>query len=218
MTRIAASARAGMTLMELVIALVITGMIAGIGAAAFDSVLDNRASATVATHAVTRAAATRALLVSWMSSARFSSDAQRPPSATTLNLGEDDDALVVFVNTPTPIDYTEAVVHLFIDRDPATTESGLVAEMQSLEAATMVRTELDSTVTGLLVEYLDQQTNRWVPRKEGVVRSPLAMRMTLSARAPDTLPPLLRIPFVQAVPRAAGQAGTRATGGQPVVR
>ena len=201
MTRIAGPARTGMTLMELVIALLITGMIAAIGAAAFNSVLDNRASAKIATYAVTRAAATRALLVSWLSSASFSSDATRPPSATTLNLGEDDDALVVSVNTPTPIDYTEAVVHLFIDRDEETPERGLVAEMQSIEAATMVRTELDSSVTGLLVEYLDPQTNRWVPRKEGVVRSPLAVRMTLSARAPDTLPPLLRLPIVQAVPR-----------------
>ena len=218
MTRLGGPARAGMTLMELVIALLITGMIAAIGAAAFDSVLDNRASAAVATHAVTRAAATRAQLVSWLSSGRFSSDATRPPSAATLNLGEDDDALVVIVNTPTPIDYTEAVVHLFIDRDPETTESGLVAEMQSLEAATMVSTELDSSVTGLLVEYLDPQTNRWVPRKEGVVRSPLAMRMTLSARAPDTLPALLRLPFVQAVPRATGQGVVRATERQPVAR
>jgi type II secretory pathway pseudopilin PulG len=196
-----------MTLMELVIALLITGMIAAIGAGAFSSVLDNRAAARVATHGVTSAAATRALLVSWLSSGRFSSDAQRPPTATTLNLGEDDDALVVVVNTPTPINYTEAVVHLFVDRDPETPERGLVAEMQSLEAATMARTELDSAVSGLLVEYLEEATNRWVARKEGVVRNPRAMRMTLSARAPDTLPPLLRLPFVQAIPRATPAPG-----------
>jgi type II secretory pathway component PulJ len=48
--------------MELVIALLITGMIAAMGAAAFNSVLDNRATAKVATNAVTSAAATRALL------------------------------------------------------------------------------------------------------------------------------------------------------------
>jgi hypothetical protein len=191
--------------MELVIALLITGMVAAMGTAAFDSVLDNRARARVVTDAVTSAAATRALIVAWMSSGRFSSDAQRPPTATALNLGQDDDdALVVLVNTPTPIDYSEAVVHLFIDRDPETPEQGLVAEMQSIEAATMARTQLDSTVTGLLVEYLDQQTNRWVPRKEGVVAAPLAVRMTLSAHAPDTLPPLLALPFIQSVPRLLG--------------
>ena len=203
MRRSTAYQRAGMTLMELVIALLITGMIAAIGAAAFSSVLDNRAEAKIATDAVTRAAATRALLVSWLSSGRFSSDAQRPPTVTTLNLGEDDDALVVMVSTPTPINYTEAVVHLFVDRDPETPERGLVAEMQSIEAAQLVRTELDSAVTGLLVEYLDEGTNRWVARKEGIVRSPRAVRMTLSARAPDTLPPLLRLPFIQMVPRPA---------------
>ena len=202
MRRAAGAARSGMTLMELIIALLITGMIAAIGAGAFNSVLDNRAAAKVAMDGVTSAAATRALLVSWLSSGAFSSDAQRPPTATTLNLGEDDDALVVVVNTPTPINYTEAVVHLFVDRDPETPERGLVAEMQSLEAATMARTELDSAVTGLLVEYLDDGTNRWVPRKEGVVRNPRAVRVTLSARAPDTLPQLLRLPFVQAIPRA----------------
>ena len=210
MSAIGARARSGMTLMELVIALLITGMIAAIGAGAFNSVLDHRARAKAAIDEVTRAAATRATLVSWLSSARFSSDAQRPPTATMLNLGEDDDALVVFVSTPTPLDYTEAAVHLFIDRDEETPEDGLVAEMQSAEqpAGVMLRTELDSTVTGLLVEYLDAQTNRWVPRKEGIVRDPAAMRMTLSARAPDTLSSLLRVPFVQAVPRIAGPRRT----------
>jgi hypothetical protein len=73
----------------------------------------------------------------------------------------------------------------------------------------MITTQLDSSVTGLLVEYLDQQTNRWVPRKEGVVRFPLAVRLTLSAHAPDTLPPLLRIPFIQAVPRTTAPQAVR---------
>ena len=196
--------RAGMTLMELVIALFITGMIAAIGGSAFNSVLDNRAQAKVETHAVTSAAATRATLVSWMSFAQFSSDAEQPPSATTLNLGDDDDALMMLVRTPTPLDYADAGVHLFIDRDPETPETGLVAEMQSLESPHMVTTQLDSIVTGLRVEYLDGQTNRWVPRKESVVPRPLAVRVTLSARAPDTLPPLLRLPFVQAIPQTGG--------------
>lgn len=205
-----AAARRGMTLLELVLALLITGMIAAIGTAAFNSVLDHRATTRASIDEITRAAATRAALVSWLSSARFSSDAQRPPTATSLNLGEDDDALVVFVSTPTPLDYTEAAVHLFIDRDQETPEDGLVAEMQSAEqpAGVLFRTEIDSTVTGLLVEYLDAQTNRWVPRKEGIVREPLAMRMTLSARAPDTLPSLLRVPFVQAVARTPGPRRT----------
>lgn len=193
--------RPGMTLMELVIALLITGMIAAMGTAAFDSVLENRARAKAVVDATTRAAATRAMLAGWLSSARVSSDAQRPPTMTSLNLGEPDDALVVVANTPTPLDFREVVVHLFIDRDEETPESGLVAELQSLESPTMIRTQVDSTVTGLLVEYLDPQTNRWIPRSEGAIRGFTAVRMTLSAREPDTLPPLLRLPFVQAASR-----------------
>ncbi len=196
-----------MTLMELVIALFITGMIAAIGAGAFDAVLDHRATAKEATEAVTRAAATRALLVSWMASGRFSSDAQRPPAVATLNLGEDDDAFVVVVHAATPLGVGQTVAHIFVDRDPETPEQGLIAEMQSVASAGMVRTQLDSAVTGLLVEYLDEQTNRWVPRREGVVQSPLAARVTLSARAPDTLPPLLRVPFVQSIRRPAATLG-----------
>jgi prepilin-type N-terminal cleavage/methylation domain-containing protein len=207
MMRVSSRGRRGMTLMELVIALMITGMIAAIGAAAFNSVLDNRARAKEMANAVTSAAATRALIVSWLSSGAFSSDAERPPTMTSLNLNQDDDALVVTVNTPTPIGYTQAVVHMYIDRDDETPEHGLVAEMQALEAPTSTLTVLDSTVTGLLVEYLDQQTNRWVPRKEAVVRFPLAVRMTLSVEAPDTLPPLLRLPFIQMTPQALRPAG-----------
>ena len=198
-----------MTLMELVIALVITGMVAAIGATAFDSVLDNRATAKATVDAVTRAASTRALLVGWLSSARISSDAERPPTMTSLNLGEPDDAVVLVTNTPTPLDYTEVVVHLFIDRDDETPEQGLVAELQSMESPTMVRTQLDSAVTGLLLEYLDPQTNRWIPRTEGAIRGFTAVRMTLSARAPDTLPELLRLPFVQAIPQATAARGGR---------
>lgn len=193
--------RAGVTLIELVTALLITGMIAAIGTAAFDSVVTNRSRARAVLDATTRAAATRAAIAGWLSSARVSSDAQRPPTLTSLNLGEPDDALVVVANTPTPLDFREVVVHLYIDRDDATPESGLVAELQSLESPTMTRTQVDSSVTGLLVEYLDPQTNRWIPRTEGAIRGFTAVRLTLSTREPDTLPPLLRLPFVQAIPR-----------------
>ena len=190
--------RSGMTLMELVIALTITGMIAAMAAATFDTVIESRARARETADAVTRSAATRALLTSWLASGDFASDANRLPSMATVDLGVDDDALVVTATSPTPTGYNRTTVHLFVDRDDETPEQGLVAEMQPVDGTAMVRTQLDSTVNGLRVEYLDGTTNRWVPRREGVVRSPLALRMTLSARAPDTLPSLLRLPFVQA--------------------
>ena len=194
------SARRGMTLMELVIALMITGMIAAIGTAAFDSVLEARERVRAEVDAVTRASATRAMISAWLAFRDVSSDAQRAPTVGALNLGEPDDALLLTARAPTTLDYTTVVVHLFIDRDEETPERGLVAELQPAEGQTMVRTVLDSTVTGLLVEYLDPQSNRWIPRSEGAFRGFRATRMTLSVEEPDTLPALLRLPFVQAVP------------------
>ncbi len=201
MRRSTGVAREGMTLMELVIALLITGMIAAIGTAAFDSVLEARARVRAEVDAVTRAAATRAMIAGWLAFGNVSSDAQRAPTVGALNLGEPDDALLITARAPTTLDYSTVVVHLFIDRDEETPERGLVAELTpATQAQVMVRTVVDSTVTGLLVEYLDPQSNRWVPRSEGAFRGFSATRVTLSVEPPDTLPALLRLPFVQAVP------------------
>ena len=204
--------RAGITLMELIVALVVTGMVAAIGASAFGTVVDSRARTREVTYEITNAAATRSVLVSWLSSGRVSSIAERMPTATGLNLADDDDALLVVATTSTPLNSGETVVHLYIDRDEETPEKGLVAELESLDLASdEVQTtvnrvvQLDSTVSGLLVEYLDEQARRWIPRREAVTRSPIAVRMTLSATFPDTLPSLLQLPIVQPMPRATGR-------------
>ena len=211
-------ARPGMTLMELVVALVVTGMVAALGAATFNTVIDNRALAREGTYTVTSAAATRALLVAWMSSGRITAQAERAPTATSLNLADDDDALLVVATTSTPISSGQTVVHLFIDRDDATPEKGLVAELQSLDVTsrevqtTVTRlVQLDSSVNGMLVEYLDEQARRWIPRREAETRGAAAVRVTLSASGSDTLPSLLRLPIVQAIPR--GGRGAASSGG-----
>ena len=205
-------ARPGMTLVELIVALVVTGMVAALGAGAFSTVVDSRARTREVTHSVTHAAATRSVLISWLSSGRVSSTAERPPSTTGLNLADDDDAVLVVASTSTPLNSGETVVLIYIDRDEETPEQGLVARLESLdlgsdEVQTSVTrlVQLDSTVSGLLVEYLDEEARRWIPRREAAVRSPIAVRLTLSAAAPDTLPPLLRLPIVQAMPRATGR-------------
>src|SRR5690606_7133586 len=60
--------RAGMTLMELVIGLVITGMMAIAGTAAFTSIIDHRRVITEATVETERAAALREMLRTWIGS------------------------------------------------------------------------------------------------------------------------------------------------------
>jgi hypothetical protein len=65
----------------------------------------------------------------------------------------------------------------------------------SLQTTSLV--QLDSTVAGLQVEYLDRNTRQWVTRREAIPRNPMAMRVTFFAQDPDTLPSLLRMPIVQ---------------------
>jgi type II secretory pathway pseudopilin PulG len=68
MTPVRKRARGGMTLMELTIALVITGLMVTAGGVTFRSIIDRQAALTHATAAVERAAALRDMLHSWLAS------------------------------------------------------------------------------------------------------------------------------------------------------
>lgn len=196
--------RSGMTLMELVISLAITGLVAAAAAGTFTSVIDSRTRAREVAHASSAAAATRGMLVAWLSSGRVSIQAGGAPRAGSVGFDDQDDQVLVIATVATPLTYNETAVRLFIDRDELTPEVGLVAELQpvSLEGGgsslqTTTRVQLDSIVSGLQVEYLDRNTRQWVTRRESIPRNPMAMRMTLSAEPPDTLPSLLTMPIVQ---------------------
>ena len=198
------TSRRGMTLMELVVSLVITGLVAAAAAGTFASVIDARAASRDAAHVSSAAAATRGMLVAWLSSGRISVQAGGGPRAGSFSLDDRDDQVLVVATRATPLTYNETAVRLFIDRDALTPEIGLVAELQpvSLDGGgaglqTTTRVQLDSTVMGLQVEYLDRNTRQWVTRRETIPRNPMAMRMTLFAEEPDTLPALLRMPILQ---------------------
>jgi prepilin-type N-terminal cleavage/methylation domain-containing protein len=197
-------ARAGFTLMELVVSLAITGLVAAAAAGTFASVIDSRSRSREVAHQTAGAAATRGMLVAWLSSGRVSIQAGRGPTLGAMGYGELDDQVLVTATAATPLTYNETAVRLFIDRDDFTPEYGLVAELQpvSVEASgaslqTTRLVQLDSSVTGLQVEYLDPTTRMWVTRSQSIPRNPMAMRMTLFADGPDTLPSLLQLPIMQ---------------------
>ncbi|HET9425498.1 MAG TPA: prepilin-type N-terminal cleavage/methylation domain-containing protein [Gemmatimonadaceae bacterium] len=205
------AARRGMTLMELVVAIALTGMMAAAGAATFASIIDHRRVIRESTVETERAAALREMIRTWIaastilvqqgggprglaSSARISS---RPGVATGVTAAAqtgDEISFNTSAITPTPSANTR--VRLFVDGDPNTPETGLTMEYQGSNAAPLQRRQLDSTIGLMLVEYLDNRTGRWYPALQAATIRPIALRFAFAAAEGDSIPRLLQLPFV----------------------
>ncbi len=215
-------ARRGMTLLELMVGVVITGMTAAAGAAAFSAIVDRRQAVVNASIEVERAAALRELLRSWVSAGsiqiqtqgiRARAGTRSVAGAQTLR-GDPETVLSSAVSTGDELRFTTSAltpavapnvsVRLYVDGDANTPEEGLSIEYQLAPQAPLQRRELDRSITQLTVEYLDQTTNQWVPETQAAAVRRIAVRLTLtSGDAP--MHPLLQLPLVFTLPGAGQQ-------------
>jgi prepilin-type N-terminal cleavage/methylation domain-containing protein len=204
--------RRGMTLMELVVAIALTGMMAAAGAATFSSIIDHRRVIRESTVSTERAAALREMIRTWIaassiliqqgggprgltSSARISARPGMATSGVTAAATTGDEVtFTTSAMTPTPSSNTR--VRLFVDGDPNTPESGLTIEYQGSNASPLERRQLDSTIGVMTVEYLDNRTGRWFEATQVATIQPIAMRIALGAAEGDSIPRLLQLPFV----------------------
>lgn len=201
-------ARRGMTLIELIATLVLTGIMATAGTAAFNSIVDHREVIRRSTMEVERAAAMRDMLRDWAVSGnivlqlgggprgreRAASTRQRAGGVTSALAAGDE---ISFVTTaPTPALSAQTRVRLFIDGDASTLERGLTVEYQASTGNPLQRLELDSTITVMTVEILDRRTNQWYSVGNSVSGPPLAVRLTFSPAEGEDMPALLQLPFV----------------------
>jgi prepilin-type N-terminal cleavage/methylation domain-containing protein len=208
-------ARRGMTLMEVVVGLVITGIMATIGTAAFTGIVDHRRAVAQASLEVERSAALRSLVREWVVAGTVSTPsgggprvqqqrAQQVQAAArrqatlggVLPAAESGDELQLSTNALTPAQTNVSRVRLFVDRDDATPESGLAIEYQVGTNGPLQRQQLDSTIGDMAVEFLDRRTTRWVAYEEAATIQAVAVRVTLLPRDNDSLPALLQLPFV----------------------
>ena len=182
-------------MIELLVALTITGMVMSVGYGALSTMVDHRSRVMAVTDAVAGAAAKRRMLIGWLSGARLTIEGD----ATFEGLhGVDeerpDDALTFVTNAPTPLGANETVVRVYIDRDDKTPEQGLTVALTDRKGGPVRRIEVDRRATGLDIQYLSGLfgNRAWLESWVSTTVLPSAVRLIVSSAQPDSLPPLLR--------------------------
>ena len=204
----AASRRAGMTLIELVVGLVVTGLVTAAGYGAFASIIDHRETVRRATVEVERAAALRETLVGWFAGGRVMVQRGGAPRFARGGAGEAvPDEVILSTTAPGPAGTPTVILRLFVDDDPDTPAEGLTVQYQPSVQDSLRTRELEPRVRGMRVEYLDRRTRRWIPASEVATIQPMAVRLELTGGAgADTLPALLRLPLVHVMGAPGGGA------------
>ncbi|HYT05181.1 MAG TPA: prepilin-type N-terminal cleavage/methylation domain-containing protein [Gemmatimonadales bacterium] len=199
--------RAGLTLIELMVALAITGLAMAAGYGAFGSIVDHRRRVEDASAAIASAAAERGTLISWLAGAHLTVEEGGPAFRGLDGVSGDsaDDELTILTTAATPIGAGETIVRLYVDRDERTPERGLTAALAEWRGTATKRWEIDPRVTGLQIRYRSSLLSgaAWLPSWISTTVLPAGVEVTLAGEGVDTLPALLRLPIV--VPLAGGR-------------
>ena len=195
--------RAGMTLIELLIGIVITGAAIAAGYATFATLVDQNQRAKIAVDLVTEGAGERRMLRRWIENGRPQlGEGNVPRNGLNFGMQGMRDELRLYAITPTPVG-NWALITLFVNTDNPQIPRGLVAQftMPFRQPADSTVMGIDSTVRGMRVEFLiEQQTVRqWIAMSElaatQMQQPPLAVRLTFASDGALPLTPMLRIPL-----------------------
>lgn len=192
--------RRGMTLLELIVGLTITGTVVTAGYGALASIVDHSAAAEERIDSLSRAAAQRATLLDWLEGARLTVDQDGPQFRGLDGVAgaTPDDELTFLTTAATPLAAAESVVRLYVDRDTLTPERGLTAELWTWRSLRRTRVELEPRVGGLDIRFATRMLGRseWLPSWISSTVLPAGVELVLSPQEGDSLPPLLRLPIV----------------------
>jgi len=207
------SRRQGMTLMELVVAIALTGMMAAAGAATFASIIDHRRVIRESTVETERAAAMREMVRTWVVSSSIgpreltrglgAAAPARGGATSAMNTAAvsaaqaSGDELSFTTSALNPSLVANVRIRLYVDADDNTPEHGLTMEYQANLQQPIARRMLDSTIDTLKVEFLDSRTNRWLRASEAAtITNPVAVRVTLLPGTGHSVPPILELPMI----------------------
>ncbi len=204
--------RRGMTLMELIVGLLITGLMATLGTAALGTIIDHRNIINSSTIDMERAAALRETLRMWLASGTvaiqtggvprgggtrsISSSAMSSSTSTISAAASTGDEITFTTSAPNPAMAPSVRIRLFVDGDAGTPESGLTIEYQTSNATPLQRRQLEASIGGMTVEFLDNRTHRWLPASEAATITPRAVRVSLLPFDGAQIPAILQLPLI----------------------
>jgi type II secretory pathway pseudopilin PulG len=223
-----------MTLMELVIGLAITGMMAAAGAGAFQSIIDHRRVIRESTVATERAAALREMVTSWINAGTIQIQQGGGPRGLTRGAAALQTAIAGRASNTAAVSAAQATgdeltvtttalnpsllgsvrIRMYIDGDNNTPETGLTIEYQPNAQSPLVRKMVDSTIDSLRVELLDNRTHRWFRASEGATIQPRAARLTLFPSTKFPPRPVLMVPMIFVIGSQTQNNGTPGNNGQ----
>jgi prepilin-type N-terminal cleavage/methylation domain-containing protein len=192
--------RRGLTLVELVVALVVAGIAMGAGYSGLAVMVDRRASARDASDRVSSAASVRATLERWLSGAELTveEDAVVFRGLDGIRDGKADDELTFRTSSRTASARPGTTIRLHVDRVDSTRERGLVAELSDERGEHERVIELDPTVDGLDLRYLSalQSKREWSDSWVSTSLLPLAVELRLTSSRTDSPRDILAFPLV----------------------
>ena len=197
--------RRGLSAVELIVAVMVTGMAAAIGAATLALLTDRRPAVAAPSTDIERAAAVRRTLVSWLEGAHgpLSALSGAPPAVFQLldqtRRGRPADELDFSTSAETPLGTTDALIRLYVETDTHAAERGLIADIAPAPGASGVRIVLDSTITELDARVLtDLAGSAWLPNFLSPQAVPRGVQLRLGGTS-AAISPLLRLPITVAV-------------------
>jgi prepilin-type N-terminal cleavage/methylation domain-containing protein len=189
--------RRGFTLVEVLVGLVVASIALTAGFTTLAFVGERSRHAEEAAVAAIEGAGPRALLVDWIAGARLRHRDERFQGIPGEDTMAPSDELVLPTNARTPLDEPVTVVRLFIDRDPATPERGLVAELIGAPDQAPRLLELVPEAGRLELRYFTNAQSAGVAEwhREWLENTlPDGVELTLHPARGETLPPLLQLP------------------------
>ena len=193
--------RGGMTLIELVVALTITGAAIASGYEAYATISDRRSIAAERADSIGRAFALRTMLTRWLANARLTVEEDEAVFRAVdgeRRLGRGDPPasdLLFLTSARSPVGNRGTIVHLFVAHDSGV--NGLTADLSEWRGRRTARLLLDPSVDGLSIEFSSALGERSAPTTSWVSSTilPATIRLRFSSSRSGALAPLLQLPL-----------------------